>query len=61
MILHRFPLTLEGENGLEAAILEWFGTAEYIIIIIIISSSSISIISISIIITTYYYKCYYKY
>ena len=60
MILHRFPLTLEGENGLEAAILEWFGTAEYIIIIII-SSSSISIISISIIITTYYYKCYYKY
>jgi hypothetical protein len=61
MILHRFPLNLEGENGLEAAILEWFGTAEYIIIIIIISSSSISIISISIIITTYYYKCYYKY
>ena len=62
MILHRFPLTLEGENGLEAAILEWFGTAEYIIIIISSSSSSsISIISISIIITTYYYKCYYKY
>ena len=36
MILHRFPLTLEGENGLEAAILEWFGTAEYIILLLLL-------------------------